>query len=107
MRARRGVVVQGGTITDFVTGIFISNSTAIAVEENRFTRNREAVFLIASSGNVVKANVAWQNQLRGIMIRPNASGVTSTQNFVVETCSRAIRAASSSSLSQGISSRKT
>jgi parallel beta-helix repeat protein len=84
LRARRDVVVDGGTITDFVTGIFISNSTGITVKENRFTRNREAVFLIASSGNVVKANVAWQNQLRGIMIRPNASGVTSTQNFVVD-----------------------
>jgi parallel beta-helix repeat protein len=84
LRGRRDVVIHGGTITDFVTGIFISNSTGIAVKENRFTRNREAVFLIASSGNVVKANVAWQNQLRGIMIRPNASGVLSTQNFVIE-----------------------
>jgi len=84
LRSRRDVVVHGGTIADFVTGIFISNSTRISVKENRFTRNREAVFLIASSGNVVKANVAWQNQLRGIMIRPNASGVISTQNLVSE-----------------------
>lgn len=84
LRSRHDVVVHGGTITDFVTGIFISNSTGIAVKENRLTRNREAVFLIASSGNVVKANVAWQNQLRGIMIRPNASGVISTQNLVIE-----------------------
>jgi parallel beta-helix repeat protein len=84
LRARRNVIVSGGTIQDFVTGIFISNSTGIEVKENRFTRNREAVFLIASSGNVVKENVAWQNQLRGIMIRPNASGVISTQNLVTE-----------------------
>jgi len=84
LRARRDVVVHGGTITDFVTGIFISNSTGIAVKDNRFTRNREAVFLIASSGNVVKSNVAWRNQLRGIMLRPNASGVTSTQNLIIE-----------------------
>jgi parallel beta-helix repeat protein len=84
VRARHDVVIQGGTITDFVTGIFISNSSGIVVKENRLTRNREAVFLIASSGNVVKENLAWQNQLRGIMIRPNASGVVSTQNLVSE-----------------------
>src|SRR4030095_6743783 len=84
VRVRHDVVIQGGTITDFVTGIFISNSSGIVVKENRLTRNREAVFLIASSGNVVKENLAWQNQLRGIMIRPNASGVVSTQNLVSE-----------------------
>jgi parallel beta-helix repeat protein len=84
LRARHNVVVQGGTITDFVTGIFVSGSSGVVVKENRFTRNREAVFLIASSGNVVKENIAWQNQLRGIMIRPNASGVISTQNLVIE-----------------------
>jgi parallel beta-helix repeat protein len=84
LRARHDVVIQGGTITDFVTGIFVSNSSGIVVKENRLTRNREAVFLIASSGNVVKRNIAWQNLLRGIMIRPNASGVISTQNLVVE-----------------------
>ena len=84
VRARRDVVIHGGTITDFVTGIFVSNSSEVVVKENRLTRNREAVFLIASSGNVVKGNIAWQNLLRGIMIRPNASGVVSTQNLVIE-----------------------
>ena len=33
LRARRDVVIHGGTITDFVTGIFISNSTGIVVKD--------------------------------------------------------------------------
>jgi parallel beta-helix repeat protein len=45
--------------------------------------NREAVFLIGSSGNVVKANRAWANTQRGIMLRPTTGGIVSTDNQVV------------------------
>jgi len=84
VRARRGVAIHGGTVRRFVTGVFLAGSTGVVVKANRFTENREAVFLSGSSQNVVKENVAWQNQSRGIMIRPNASGLISTQNLVVE-----------------------
>ena len=84
VRGRRGVVVAGGTIRGFVTGVMIAVSSGIVIKENRFTENREAVFLSASTANIIKENIHWQNQLRGIMIRPNSSGVQSTQNVVKE-----------------------
>jgi parallel beta-helix repeat protein len=84
VRGRRGVVVAGGTIRGFVTGVMIAVSSGIVIKDNRFTENREAVFLSASTANIIKENIAWQNQLRGIMIRPNSSGVLSTQNLVIE-----------------------
>ena len=84
VRGRRGVIVAGGTIRGFVTGVMIAVSSGIVIKENRFTENREAVFLSASTANIIKENVAWQNQLRGIMIRPNSSGGQSTQNLVTE-----------------------
>jgi parallel beta-helix repeat protein len=58
-------------------------STGVTVKDCGFTRNREGVFLIGSSGNVVKANVAWQNSSRGIMCRPTTGGIVSTDNMVV------------------------
>jgi parallel beta-helix repeat protein len=85
VRGRRGVVVTGGTIHSFVTGVFVGGgSSGIVIKDNRVTRNREAVFLNGASANTVKENVAWQNQLRGIMIRPSLTGVQSTQNLVIE-----------------------
>ena len=84
VRGRRGGVVKGGTLRGFVTGVMIAGSSGIVIKENRFTENREGVFLNGSSANTVKENVAWQNQLRGIMIRPSLSRVQSTQNQVKE-----------------------
>jgi parallel beta-helix repeat protein len=84
VRGRQDIWIFGGTVTDFVTGVFIATSTGVVVKDNGFTRNREAVFLNGSSGNIVKANVAWQNGLRGIMLRPTASGAISTDNEVVD-----------------------
>ena len=55
----------------------------VTVKDNGFTQNREAVFLIGSSRNVVKSNVAWHNTFRGIMLRPTAGGIVSTDNMVV------------------------
>ena len=84
VRGRQDVTVSGGTVRGFVTGVMVAASTGVVIKGNRFTQNREAVFLSASSGNVIKENLAWQNQLRGLMLRPNSSGVLSTQNLVVE-----------------------
>jgi parallel beta-helix repeat protein len=83
VRGRIDVTIHGGTIMNFVTGVFVSQSTGVTVKDNAFTQNREAVFLIGSSGNVVKANVAWENSSRGIMLRPTTSGIPSTDNLVV------------------------
>jgi parallel beta-helix repeat protein len=83
LRQRSDVVIHGGTVRNFVTGIFVSQSTGVTVKDNRFTLNREAVFLIGSSGNVVKANRAWANTQRGIMLRPTTGGIVSTDNQVV------------------------
>jgi len=84
LRTRQNVSIGGGIVRGFVTGIFLATSTDIVIKENGFTANREGVFLNGSSGNVVKNNVAWQNQLRGIMLRPTLSGVISTNNEVVD-----------------------
>src|SRR5688572_7165012 len=84
VRTRTDVVIHGGTIRNFTTGIFIAQSTGVIVKDNDFTANREAIFLNGASGNVVKANRAWQNTSRGIMLRPTTSGVTSTANIVVD-----------------------
>jgi parallel beta-helix repeat protein len=84
VRGRRGVLVTGGMVRGFVTGVMIAGSSAIIVKENRITETREGIFLNGSSANTIKENVIWQNQLRGIMIRPNLSGAESTQNLVSE-----------------------
>jgi len=83
LRQRSDVVIHGGTVRNFLTGIFVSQSTGVTIKDNGFTLNREAVFLIGSSGNVVKANRAWANTSRGIMLRPTTSGIVSTNNMVV------------------------
>ena len=84
VRARQGVTVRNGQVRGFLTGIFVAQSTDIVVSHNELTQNREGIFLNGSSGNVVKNNVAWANQLRGIMLRPTMSGIVSTDNRVVE-----------------------
>jgi len=84
VRARQNVTIHGGTIRDFTTGIFVANSNGVLIKDNRLTGNREGVFLNGSSDNVVKENEAWQNQLRGIMLRPTLSGTMSTRNLVKE-----------------------
>jgi parallel beta-helix repeat protein len=62
--------------------VFVAASTDIVVQQNLLTENREGVFLNGASGNVVRENAVWGNQLRGIMIRPSLSGVVSTDNLV-------------------------
>jgi len=84
VRARQRVTIRGGQVRRFVTGIFVAQSTDVVVSHNELTETREAVFLNGSSGNVVKNNVAWANQLRGIMLRPTMAGIISTDNVVVE-----------------------
>lgn len=84
VRGRQNVTVVGGTVRGFLTGILVANSTGILVKGNRFTDNREGIFLNGSSNSLVIENEAWQNQLRGIMLRPTLSGVISTGNLVKE-----------------------
>ena len=52
---RTGVVIVGGTVKNFLAGVQLVNSTAIVVEENRFTGNQDAVFLIGSKRTSWKA----------------------------------------------------
>jgi parallel beta-helix repeat protein len=40
--------------------------------------------LTGSSGNTVKHNTAWDNSLRGVMVRPTGSGAISTDNVIVD-----------------------
>ena len=77
-------IYGGGTISNFVTGIFVATSTGVVIKDNSFTANREGVFLNGASGNVVKNIVAWENTLRGIMLRPTMSGAISTDNVVMD-----------------------
>jgi parallel beta-helix repeat protein len=84
LRGRTDVTIKGGTVRNFLTGIFVNTSTGVVIKDNGFTQNREGVFFAGSSGNVVKGNVAWQNLLRGIMVRPTGTGVQSTDNEFVD-----------------------
>ena len=80
---RTGVLIVGGTVRNFLAGVQLVNSTTIVVKENRFTGNQDAVFLIGTSGSIIKENIAWQNTRVGVMLRP--SGIrNSTQNVVAE-----------------------
>ena len=82
VRNMHDVSIFGGRVQGFLTGIMVATSTGVEIKDNEFTQNREGVFLAGVSGSVVKANVAWQNTLRGIMIRPTGAGVLSTDNDV-------------------------
>ncbi|MGH7553303.1 MAG: right-handed parallel beta-helix repeat-containing protein [Longimicrobiales bacterium] len=84
LRGRTDVTIKGGTVRNFLTGIFVNTSTGVVIKDNGFTQNREGVFFAGSSGNVVKANVAWENTSRGIMVRPTGTGVISTENEIVD-----------------------
>ena len=84
VRARHDIVIKGGIIASFASGIFVAQSSNVTISNNYLTLNREAIFLNGSKDNVVKENQVWQNQLRGIMLRPTASGLTSTGNLVKE-----------------------
>ena len=84
VRSRQHVTIRGGLVRGFATGIFVTSSTDIVISHNALTQNREAIFLAGSSSNMIKNNIAWENQLRGVMIRPTGSGALSTDNFVVE-----------------------
>jgi parallel beta-helix repeat protein len=84
VRGHHDVFIFGGTIERFVTGVFVTTSTDVVIKDNGFTLNREGVFLAGASGNTVKNNAAWQNTLRGIMIRPTGSGTISTNNVVMD-----------------------
>ena len=44
IRGRSLVVVKGGTVRGFVTGVLIAASTGVVIKESRFTENREGVF---------------------------------------------------------------
>lgn len=80
---RTGVVIRGGTVRNFLSGVQLVNASANVVKEIRVTGNQDGIFLVGSSGNIIKENAAWQNSRVGVMLRP--SGIrNSTQNRVVE-----------------------
>jgi parallel beta-helix repeat protein len=77
------VSIFGGTVRSFLRGINVSASTGIIIKDNELSQNGTGILLEFSSGNTIKSNVARQNTLRAIMIRPNLSGsVVSTDNDV-------------------------
>ena len=84
VRGHQDVSISGGTIRNFVTGVFVATSTDVVIKDNGFTQNREGVFLAGASGNTIKHNTAWENTLRGFMIRPTGSGTISTDNVVMD-----------------------
>jgi parallel beta-helix repeat protein len=83
LNQRNSVSIQGGTIRNFESGMFVANSSEITIKEILFTENREGVFLNGSSACTVKENTAWRNQIRGIMVRPSATR-SSTDNVIKE-----------------------
>jgi parallel beta-helix repeat protein len=81
--ASHGVVIFGGVVKGFVTGIFVGGSTDIVIRDNEFTQNGTAVLFQATSSSTIMNNVAWQNLARAVMIRPNLAGVPSTDNLIL------------------------
>ena len=84
VNASQDVSIQGGVIRGFVQGMFVAASTRIVIKDNEFTQNATAVLFQASSGNTIKANIARRNTVRAFMFRPNLTGVSSTDNDVVD-----------------------
>jgi len=84
VRSHQGVRIRGGLVRGFASGIFVATSTDIVISHNALTQNREAIFFAGTTASVIRNNVAWENQLRGIMLRPTGAGALSTDNFVVE-----------------------
>jgi parallel beta-helix repeat protein len=80
---RLGVTVKGGTVRNFETGVMVANSSEVVVKEIDVTQTREGIFLNGSSDCVVKENHAFLNQIRGIMVRPSTTRI-STRNLIVE-----------------------
>ena len=84
VRSRHDVSISGGTIRGFLTGIMVATSTDVVIKDNGFTQTREGVFLAGSTGVTIKHNTAWNNSLRGFMVRPTGSGVLSTDNVIMD-----------------------
>jgi parallel beta-helix repeat protein len=76
------VTVHGGTVRNFETGIMVANSSNVTVRENDLTGTREGVFLNGVTDSIVQANHSWLNQMRGIMLRPSNTRI-STRNVVI------------------------
>jgi parallel beta-helix repeat protein len=81
--ASHAVTIFGGSVTGFLSGIFVSNSTGLVIRDNDFLANREAVLLQATTGSVIKHNVVTKHLMRAFMIRPNLIGGLSTDNLIV------------------------
>jgi parallel beta-helix repeat protein len=81
--SRTGVVIRGGTVRNFLVGVQLTGADANVIREMRATGNRDGIFLIGSSGNTIKENLAWQNSRVGVMLRPGSIR-NSTQNLVKE-----------------------
>jgi parallel beta-helix repeat protein len=84
VQSSQDVSIHGGTVRGSLRGICVVSSTGVDIKNNEFTGNNTGVLLEASSNNSVKANVAWQNGARAIMLRPNLTGtIVSTNNDIV------------------------
>jgi parallel beta-helix repeat protein len=81
--ASHDVRIFGGTVTGFVTGIFVGGSTGIVIRDNAFAMNRTAVLFQAVSGSIIKHNVVTNHTMRAFMLRPNLAGVQSTDNTII------------------------
>jgi parallel beta-helix repeat protein len=84
VRSHHDVSISNGTIRGFLTGIMVATSTDVVIKDNGFTQNREGVFLAGSTGVTIKHNTAWNNSLRGFMVRPTGSGALSTDNVIMD-----------------------
>lgn len=70
---RRDIVISGGTIANFATGIRTLAATDVDVKHVEFAGNPEGIdFQAGSAGNSVKENVFRDSLIRGIMLRSNA-----------------------------------
>jgi parallel beta-helix repeat protein len=79
---RSRVTIKGGTVRNFETGIMVANSSQVIVKNNDVTQTREGIFLNGSTDCVVKDNRSFLNLIRGIMIRPSSTRI-STRNDIV------------------------
>ena len=71
---RADVAIHGGTLTNFMAGVLVTNSTGVTIEAVTFQSNADGVDLQTGSTHVsIKENTFLDSRGRGVMLRGGSS----------------------------------
>jgi len=71
---RANVLIVGGTVRNFATGVLLSDATGVVIRGNRFVANNDGVDNQAGSiGNTIIENHFQDHGTRGVMLRGGTS----------------------------------